>query len=92
MDGGLRPPVSAPPRAGVKAGGVIRTKDRGACLAFGLAFRNCFVENKRDDWVRLASFCFADAAFAVLASRDGKGCSHAGLIIAGGLAMEGIAD
>jgi hypothetical protein len=61
-------------------------------LAFGLAFRNRFAENKGDDWVRLLSFCFVEAAIAVTVSRDGKGCSHAGLIIAGGLAIEGTVD
>jgi hypothetical protein len=51
-----------------------------------------FVENKGDDWVRLFGFCFADVAFAVTASRDGKGAPHAGLSIAWGFVIQRTAN
>jgi hypothetical protein len=63
-----------------------------ASLALDWLPESTFVENKGDDWVRLANFCFADAAFAVTASRDGNGSPHAGLIIAWGLGVQMTAD
>jgi hypothetical protein len=65
------------------SGGAKRRAAMGALasLALGWLSGNAFVENKGDDWLRSFSFCFADVAFAVTASRDGNGTPHAGLIL-----------
>jgi hypothetical protein len=59
-----------------------RTKRRAAISALrhwllGWLSGTVFIEKKGDDWLRSFSFCFAEAAFAVTASRDGNGTPHA---------------
>jgi hypothetical protein len=51
-------------------------------LALDWLSGDAFIENKGDDWVRSFSFCFAEVAGAVKASRDGNGTPHAGLSVA----------
>jgi hypothetical protein len=59
-----------------------RVDIRAAPLALDWLSGDAFIENKGDDWVRSFSFCFAEVAGAVKASRDGNGTPHAGLSVA----------